>query len=180
MIGTHVGYTGGKKENPTYRALGDHAESIEIIYDPSVVSYQDLLEVFWKSHDPGSPPWSRQYMSAIFYHNEEQKKLAVRSKEEEETRTGRKIYTEITPAAEFYRAEDYHQKYYLRHRPELVKELQLIYPEETFVDSTAAARINGFLGGEESYTTLQSDLGALLSPEEKERLLNGLGGKARF
>ena len=125
MIRTRVGYTGGNKENPTYRALGDHTESVEIDYDPTVISYRELLEIFWKSHDPGSRAGSRQYMSAIFYHNEEQKKLAVESMKREEAGTRRKIYTEISPFSRFYRGEDYHQKFYLRQRPELIRESRL-------------------------------------------------------
>ena len=180
MIGTRVGYTGGKRENPTYRALGDHAESIEIDYDPAVVSYRELLEIFWKSHDSGSRPWSRQYMSAIFYHNEEQKKLAVESREREEARTHGKIYTEISPAARFYPAEDYHQKYYLRQRPELIRELKAIYPSnEDFVNSTAAARANGYLAGYGSYAALQAELGDLLPPEESRKLLDIVRGPDR-
>jgi methionine-S-sulfoxide reductase len=175
VIGTKVGYTGGSRENPTYRALGDHSESIEIYYDPAVISYRQLLEIFWKSHDSGSRPWSRQYMSAIFYHNEEQEKLAAESKEQEEERTHGKVYTEISPAGKFYPAEDYHQKYYLRQRPDLINELRRIYPAETFVDSTAAARLNGFLAGRESCTALQAELSALLQPEESVRLQNILG-----
>jgi methionine-S-sulfoxide reductase len=173
-----VGYTGGSRENPTYRALGDHAESIEIDYDPGVISYRELLEIFWKSHDPTAPPWSRQYMSAIFYHNEEQKKLAVESMERQEAGTHRKIYTEIVPAARFYPAESYHQKYYLRQRPDLVNEFRTIYPAETFVDSTAAARVNGFLAGYGSYAALKADLSGLLSPDEDARLLRILGQRS--
>ena len=173
-----MGYTGGSRENPTYSALGDHAESIEIYYDPSVISYQGLLEVFWKSHDPGVRPWSRQYMSAIFYHGEEQKKLAVESMERQQAETHGKIYTEIVPAARFYPAEDYHQKYYLRQRPDLLGEFRAIYPHETFVDSTAAARINGFLAGYGSYAALKADLSELLSPEEDMRVLRILGQRS--
>jgi methionine-S-sulfoxide reductase len=179
VVRTRVGYTGGNRENPTYRALGDHAESIEIDYDPAVVSYRELLEIFWKSHDPGSRPWSRQYMAAIFYHNEEQKKLALESREREAARTHGKIYTEISPAARFYPAEDYHQKYYLRQRPELVGELGTIYPGETFVDSTAAARANGYLAGHIPYPSLQAELSDLLPSGKSARLLNILGGADR-
>ena len=173
MISTRVGYTGGNKENPAYRSLGDHAESIEIDYDPGVVSYRKLLEIFWKSHDPGSRPWSRQYMSAIFYHNEEQKKLAIESMKREEANTHGKIYTEISPAARFYLAEDYHQKYYLRQRPELMRELKAIYPsEDDFVNSTVAARLNGYLALKGPYTALQAELGDLLPPRESTKLLD--------
>ena len=175
MIGTKVGYTGGSKDSPTYRALGDHAESIEIYYDPAVISYRQLLEIFWKSHDPGSRPWSRQYMSAIFYHNEEQRKLALESMQQEQVVTHAKVYTQISPAGKFYPAEDYHQKYYLRQRSDLVEQLRKIHPAETFVDSTAAARLNGFLAGHGSFAALQAELGGLLPPEESARLQNMLG-----
>ncbi len=180
MIRTRVGYTGGNKENPTYRTLGDHTESIEVDYDPSIVSYADLLKVFWQGHDPGSRSWSRQYMSAIFYHSEEQKKLALESMKREEERTHGKIYTEISPASRFYRAEDYHQKYYLRQRPELIRELKAIYPSnEDFQDSTVAARLNGYLAIKGPHAAIQAELEGLLPPEESKKLLDILGGRDR-
>jgi peptide-methionine (S)-S-oxide reductase len=179
VIRTHVGYTGGSKENPNYRALGDHSESIEIYYDPKILSYSDLLEVFWKSHNPENPPWSRQYMSAIFYHNDEQKRLATESLKREEARIHKTLYTKIMPALEFYPAEDYHQKYYLRQRPELVEELRKIYPGDTFVDSTAAARINGFLAGNGAGVDLDSELRKLIPAEETGRLMVILGKSSR-
>lgn len=180
MIRTRVGYTGGKKEDPTYRALGDQSESIEIDYDPAVISYAELLEIFWKSHDPGGRPWSRQYMSAIFYHNEAQKNLAVESRKREEERTHGRIYTEISPASRFYPAEDYHQKYYLRQRPELVRELKAIYPsDDDFVNSTVAARLNGYLALRGPYPALQAELGSLLPPEESKKLLDIVRGPDR-
>ncbi len=180
MIRTRVGYTGGNKENPTYHTLGDHTESIEVDYDPSIISYADLLKVFWEAHDPGSRSWSRQYMSAIFYHDEEQKKLALESRKLEEERTRGKIYTEISPAPRFYRAEDYHQKYYLRQRPELIRELKAIYPSnEDFEDSTVAARLNGYLAVKGSRTAIQAELKDLLPPEESRKLLDILRGPDR-
>jgi peptide methionine sulfoxide reductase msrA/msrB len=119
------GYTGGHKENPTYDEVSagttGHLESVQIIYDPSKVTYEELLDVFWRQIDPTDAGGSfadrgTQYTSAIFYLNEEQKGLAEKSKEEL-ARSGRfekKIVTEIRPAGEFYRAEDYHQDYYKR------------------------------------------------------------------
>ena len=123
VISTTVGYTGGHLENPSYEdvctGLTGHAEAVEVLYDPSVVSYEDLLEVFWSIHNPTTlnrqgPDTGSQYRSAIFYHDLEQEKAARKSKEELE-KSGRftnDIVTEITPASTFYLAEDYHQQYF--------------------------------------------------------------------
>jgi peptide-methionine (S)-S-oxide reductase len=167
-----VGYTGGVKANPTYYSLGDHTETVEIDYDPTVVSYEELLEVFWQSHRPTTPSWSRQYASIIFYHDEEQLRLATESKQRAETRWGRKIYTEITPAKTFYLAEDYHQKYYLRNLQAVEREFLATYPElADFVDSTAVARANGYIGGYGDAEQVERDLTQMgLSPEAQERL----------
>ena len=76
MIRTRVGYTGGRKLNPTYYSLGDHTESFQVDYDPTQISYQQLLDIFWDSHNPTRGAWSRQYRAAIFVHNEAQTQLA--------------------------------------------------------------------------------------------------------
>lgn len=123
---TQVGYIGGKLANPTYDEvctdMTGHAEAVQVDYDPNVISYDELLDVFWKNHDPTSlnrqgSDIGFQYRSAIFVHNEEQKKIAQKSKEElEQSGVFQKpIVTEITPAPEFYKAEEYHQKYFQKH-----------------------------------------------------------------
>ncbi len=117
------GYTGGHKPNPTYEEVSSgttgHAESVEITYDPAVISYSKLLDVFWHNIDPTVKDRQfcdagSQYRSAIFYHNEEQKRLAEASKKalEQSKRFPGPIYTEIVAATTFYPAEEYHQKYY--------------------------------------------------------------------
>lgn len=117
------GYSGGKIKNPTYRevcsGLTGHAEVIQVSYNPEVVSFRELLEVFWKTHDPTTlnrqgNDVGTQYRSVIFYHNEEQKKLAEHYKLELEKEAifSKSIVTEISPLTEFYEAEDYHQNYY--------------------------------------------------------------------
>jgi len=159
VIRTRVGYTGGTTESPAYHNLGDHTETIQIDYDPTLISYEQLLEIYWDSHNPTVQPWSRQYMSIVFYHNSEQRELAMETKQSEEARLGRPVYTEIIPFSEFYLAEDYHQKYYLQQLPELMKELATIYPNfADFIDSTAAARINGYVGGHVTFQGLQEQL----------------------
>ena len=117
---TTVGYTGGKTKNPIYEQVctdkTGHAEAIQIIYNQKQITYEQLLETFWMIHDPTQinrqgPDLGTQYRSAIFYHDKEQKQKAERSKKQKEKDLGIKIQTEITPAKEFYPAEEYHQKY---------------------------------------------------------------------
>ena len=123
VVGTRVGYTGGTLENPDYAAVcrGDsgHAEAVAVDFDPERVSYSQLLQHFWKLHDPtqvdrqGADVGS-QYRSAIFYLNEEQRRQAEESKRDEQHRLP--IATEITPASDFWEAEDYHQCYVQKRR----------------------------------------------------------------
>lgn len=173
MIRTRVGYAGGRTPAPTYRDLGDHTETLQIDYDPARISYEKLLEVFWSSHDPRQEAWSRQYMSVIFYDSPAQRQLAEKSLEREAARSAARIYTRILPLERFYRAEDYHQKYYLRQNPTLIREFKTIYPDpRQFTDSSAAARVNGYLGGHVPVEEIQRRLDRLgLSPEGGRRLL---------
>ncbi len=118
-----VGYTGGKKVNPTYQEVSSgtsgHQEAVQVTYDPARITYQELLDIFWRQIDPTDDggqfvDQGNQYRSAIFFHDEEQKKLAQRSKEElaASGRFDKPIVTEIRPAAPFYKAEEYHQDYH--------------------------------------------------------------------
>lgn len=119
------------------------------------------------------PSGSRQYMSAVYFHSEDQKRLALETKTREAAKRKIKIHTEIVPASEFYMAEAYHQKYLLRQRPVLMKEFNAIYPAtEDFVNSTAAARINGYLGGYGTLIDLKAELNNLgLPPVTSKKLL---------
>lgn len=118
-----VGYTGGKKPNPTYEETCSgktgHAEAVEIIFDPHQLSYQQLLDVFWKNIDPTTKnaqfaDKGSQYRTAIFYHDPEQQRFAEASKDvlQKSGKFKSPIVTEIVPASTFYPAEDYHQQYY--------------------------------------------------------------------
>jgi peptide-methionine (S)-S-oxide reductase len=124
VISTTSGYTGGKEKNPTYQDVAEgmtgHAEAVQVAYDPAKVSYEKLLEVFWRNIDPFTAnaqfcDRGAQYRTAIFYHNEEQQRLAEASKValEKPGRFNKPIVTEIVPAGEFYVAEEYHQNYYV-------------------------------------------------------------------
>lgn len=123
VISTTSGYTGGHTNNPTYKQTSSgktgHTEAVQIIYDPEKVSYEKLLDVFWHNIDPTTPDQQfcdrgNQYRSEIFYHNEEQKRLAYASKAELNKNKPFKapIVTQVTQASTFYAAEDYHQDYY--------------------------------------------------------------------
>lgn len=172
MARTRVGYAGGLKARPTYYDLGDHSETIQIDYDPEQIGYAELLEVFWQSHSPGVPSLRRQYASVIFYHNEEQKRLAEESRAREEARLGRKRYTDIVPFAAFYLAEGYHQKYLLQSSPQLMAEFSAMFPDlNDLVNSTAAARVNGYLGSHGDLAQLQDELDSLGLSEEARRSL---------
>ncbi|MFX1329590.1 MAG: peptide-methionine (S)-S-oxide reductase MsrA [Promethearchaeota archaeon] len=122
VLSTRVGYTGGTFTEPTYKDVCSHktghAEAVEVIYDPTKVTYDDLLDVFWSIHDPTTLnrqglDVGTQYRSAIFYLNQEQKEKAERSKAELEAskRFKKPIVTQIVPASDFWKAEEYHQQY---------------------------------------------------------------------
>jgi len=123
VVKAQVGYTGGHTENPTYEEVCSkqtgHAEAVELEFDSSIISYEELLDVFFAIHNPTTlnrqgPDVGSQYRSAIFFHNVAQEKaaLAFRDKLQEEGRFDQPIVTEIVPAVEFYRAEEYHQQYF--------------------------------------------------------------------
>ena len=121
VLSTISGYIGGTKKNPTYEQVTTgttgHAEAVQVAYDPSKVSYEKLLDVFWRNIDPLTAnaqfcDHGSQYRSAIFYHDETQKRLAEKSKESVQRRFKQPVVTEIVRATEFYPAEDYHQDYY--------------------------------------------------------------------
>jgi peptide-methionine (S)-S-oxide reductase len=123
VLATEVGFEGGTTVNPTYQDVctdkTGHAETVRVIYDPQKVSYQQLLDVFFENHDPTTvdrqgPDYGTQYRSVIFYHNDEQKKLAEADKQKrnESGEYVGPIVTQILPAKNFYRAEDYHQEYF--------------------------------------------------------------------
>jgi peptide-methionine (S)-S-oxide reductase len=126
VTSTTVGYAGGHAKNPTYEDVCSdttgHAEAVEVVFDPAVVSYEKLLDLFWSIHDPTTPnrqgpDTGSQYRSAIFYRSPEQQAAAAASKErlQKSGKLKRPIVTEIVPASTFWRAEEYHQKYFEKH-----------------------------------------------------------------
>ncbi len=124
VVRTTVGYTGGRTTGPTYEQVCSdttgHAEAVDVWFDPALISYDELLNVFWSIHDPTTPNrqgWDlgSQYRSAVFFHDADQEQRAVASREERQGQLARQIVTEIVPAPTFYDAEDYHQRYFEKH-----------------------------------------------------------------
>ena len=124
VVKTSVGYTGGSTTDPNYEQVcsgtSGHAEAVEVWFDPAVVSYTELLSTFWSIHDPTTKDrqgwdFGSQYRSAIFFHDTEQERLAIASREERQGAVTRPIVTEIAAASAFHDAEDYHQRYFEKH-----------------------------------------------------------------
>jgi peptide methionine sulfoxide reductase MsrA len=157
---------------PNYQNMGDHTETVQVDYDPKRITFAELLDVFWKSHRPTARSWSRQYMNAVFYHDEQQQQLAMASKAALERKIGRSVKTQVVPLHSFTMAEDYHQKYILKGHNDLNNEMTGIYPRhQDFVDSTAVARLNGYVGGNGSRDQLSREIETLgLSAEGKKAL----------
>ncbi|XP_051126676.1 peptide methionine sulfoxide reductase A5 [Andrographis paniculata] len=149
VIRTSVGYSGGSRANPEFRNLGDHAECVQIEYNPRIISFKQLLDTFWASHDPRQvfgqgPDVGSQYRSIIFTNGTEESRLAAISKEREQTRSKTSIVTtQVQPLQTFYPAEAEHQKFELKRNPFL---LQLIgnLGEEELGNSSLATKLNGY------------------------------------
>jgi peptide methionine sulfoxide reductase MsrA len=139
--------------------MGDHTESVRVEYDPTVISYEALLQHFWEGHDPTEGTNYRQYMAAVFFHDEEQQQRAEASRNALAASVGEKVRTRILPVKAFTDAEDYHQKYHLRQHRELMSEFRRMYPRDAdFKHSTAASRVNGYVGGFGSAAALASEI----------------------
>lgn len=184
MLRTCVGYAGGTTRSPTYEDLGDHTETLQVEFDPTVIGYERLLAVFWAAHTPTAAPWSTQYKAAVFTHGPEQARLARATREAAAARLGAPVRTEVLPFTGFTPAEDYHQKYALRHRPDLMRHLARAYGQGAALDaalirSTAAARLNGWIGSKGDLAALERELPEVgLPPALAEQLLRDLRGRA--
>jgi len=146
VIYTEVGYAGGTKKDPTYFSMGDHTEIIKVVFDKNKLTYQDMIELFFQLHDPALKT-KTQYRSVILYKDEVQKKIAetILKKINLEKKN---IRTSIERLEEYYRAENYHQKYYLSLESNLFRAYRAIYNNiDDYIKSTAVSRINGLVKG---------------------------------
>jgi peptide-methionine (S)-S-oxide reductase len=157
VVRTAVGYSGGQTHAPTYHNMGDHTESLQIEYDPQKTSFEDILAVFWREHEPAFNA-SGQYMNAVFYHNDKQRELALGSKERLQAKTGTLVKTEVLPVRSFTLAEDYHQKYYLQGQRDLVKNLNNFAVKKDLIRSPLMARLNGYCGTSDNFDRLQLEI----------------------
>ncbi|XP_014213013.2 peptide methionine sulfoxide reductase [Copidosoma floridanum] len=162
VIRTSVGYAGGTSNTPTYKNIGDHTEVVDIEYNPEVVSYTQLLDLFWNNHEYSlTSRTKRQYMSLILYHDEEQRITAEKSRDRQQHEKNEKFSTEIRAFERFYPAEDYHQKYRLQGHAWLMEAIG-VKSGEQLRTSPLAAKLNGYLAG-------------VVTAVEYERQVPGLG-----
>lgn len=149
VVATRVGYAGGHFDHPTYHDVGDHAEAVEVTFDPRRISYEELLDVFWRSFPTSLPPGPARVRTAVLPRDDAQLAAATASKRRVRRVTGEGVYAEILPGATFWPAERMHQKFNLqRVHSELVAELAAAWPDvDAFLSSTAAARLNAYVSG---------------------------------
>jgi len=166
VIKTRVGYAGGTKDNPTYRNIGSHTETILVEFDPAKISYSKLLDIFWNNHHYSTEGKNNQYASRIFYSSEEQKEKAEKSKSKKQKKET--VATKIHQL-NFTIAEDYHQKYRLR-GSKLMNNFSDMTPEE-FRDSPLAAKLNGYAAGHLNLEDIKK-LDLEIEPNLKDRLMN--------
>ncbi|MGF7049624.1 peptide-methionine (S)-S-oxide reductase [Paenibacillus sp. DS2015] len=155
IIRTRVGYAGGTSTSPTYHQMGDHTETVECDFDPIIISFEEILDVFWSNHNPVNinDYRGRQYRSLLLYHNKLQQ-VTIQHVIQKRQKLGMGVpETEVSPFCGFTLAEDRHQKYYLKRYPNAMEKLTLLYPvQDDLLSSTLAARLNGLAKG---YTNLE-------------------------
>ncbi|OZB92798.1 peptide-methionine (S)-S-oxide reductase MsrA [Paenibacillus sp. XY044] len=175
VIRTRVGYGGGRTADPTYRDMGDHTETVEVVYDPGVISLTDVLNVFWDHHNPSNinDYKGRQYLSLLLYRDHGQLETIHQVLDRREEQGEGKPDTEIAPLTTWYPAEDRHQKYYLKRHPDAMEQLSRLYPaHEELANSTLAARLNGLAKGYTSLERIRNEIQIWpLAEEERSRLL---------
>ncbi len=181
MYRTRVGYAGGTTPSPTYRNIGDHTECIQVDFDPTQISYDELLDEFFGMHDARRAPYSAQYASLVLFATDEQRDAALAAAGRFGSLLGAPLSTAVRPLDRFHVAEDYHQKYGLRNDRTLLAEMRGYYPGEAGLrESATAMRLNGFAyqGGRASLLAREIDSYGL--SETGERHLRELVGRGRL
>ncbi|WP_345774045.1 peptide-methionine (S)-S-oxide reductase [Paenibacillus sp. H1-7] len=175
IVRTRVGYAGGTTADPTYHQLGDHSETVEMDFDPEIVSLDSIVNVFWDNHNPQNinDYKGRQYRSILLYRDEMQLGVIRNVLQHREQLGNGRPDTEVAPFVRFYRAEDRHQKYYLKRFPDAYGKLSTLYPShEDLVNSTLAARLNGVAKGYVNLTRIVEEIEAWpIEEEERGQLI---------
>lgn len=172
VVRTRVGYAGGTTDAPTYSDIGDHTEVVQIDYDPQRVTYDELLDVFWNRHNPRIQSPTKQYQNVGLYHTTAQRESIEVFRDRVAEKHG-PVKTRIEEFEQFQLAEHYHQKYRLRRVPLLISTLATVYDDDQLVNSTVAARINGYVAGYGTTGQLHDEIGDFgLSPTAEDILIN--------
>ncbi|WP_042168481.1 peptide-methionine (S)-S-oxide reductase MsrA [Paenibacillus gorillae] len=175
VIRTVTGYAGGTTPDPTYREMGNHSETVQLQYDSTQISFQQLAELFWQNHNPININGYKgtQYMSLLFYHDAEQEEVIRHVIQSRVNRGYEPPETRIMRYAEFYPAEDRHQKYYLQRYPDAMEKLSALYSDkQELFGSTLAARLNGLAKGYTSMERIRSELeGWKIGSDERTEML---------
>jgi peptide-methionine (S)-S-oxide reductase len=172
---TRVGYAGGDREDPTYHDLGDQSECVQVDFDPTVISYAQLVDLMLASHDPAGNPGYAQYASLVLTRGDEQLQLARERARLYSARLGKPLTTRIEPLKRFWPAEDYHQKYYLRADAALMEAIRGVYgtDEAAVRDSTLAMRLNGYASGSGARARLAGEIASFgLSADARAHLVS--------
>ncbi|RUT31858.1 peptide-methionine (S)-S-oxide reductase [Paenibacillus zeisoli] len=176
VIRTQTGYAGGTTAQPSYRDMGDHSEMVQLDFDPEILSFEEVLRIFWNNHNPVNinDYKGRQYRSMVLYHNVQQRGQAEQVIRERERAGKVKPETEISPFTAFYPAEERHQKYYLHRYPDAVEKLSSIYPShQELVNSTLAARLNGLAKGYVNLAQIKQEIsGWKVHEDERDHWLD--------
>lgn len=177
VIRTRVGYAGGEMKNPRYTKIGDHTETIQIDFNPDIISYRELVEIFFNSHNAFAKPYSKQYASLILFHDQKQQQIALELKEEIEKERNKEIKTEIKKLDKFYLAENYHQKFRLQQKSELRDHYFKMMSFEEFLNSPTITKLNGYVSANGDRDEIIKNIGNFkLTNRLQERLLelNGI------
>ncbi|QKS71611.1 peptide-methionine (S)-S-oxide reductase [Paenalkalicoccus suaedae] len=170
---TRVGYAGGNAENPTYKEMGDHSETLQIDIDPSIITGEEVLDLFWDLHSGKQHGYrDRQYRSVLLYENNRQKEIAIERMKKWEKKKGHLIETEIAPLTSFTLAEDYHQKYRLkRYKKVTLSLLECFKTHEAFNHAMLTARLNGLASGVGTKAGIIKELKqSVHMPDQQEQL----------
>ncbi|MDN6193582.1 MAG: peptide-methionine (S)-S-oxide reductase [Alkalibacterium sp.] len=183
VIHTRTGFAGGTSSEPTYRNMGDHTETVQIAFDSTLLSYEDILRIFWDSHDAFKDRYfkERQYISLLIVHSTKQLRIAEKVKNELENKYGKTIQTEIQFDVPFYPAEERHQKYFLKRFEKAMTSLLPLFNDHTsFAHSTIAARLNGFVKEHGRLDAIKNELSEWQLTQKEEALLREMLATIRW